>query len=160
MNLLLEWLSESSNLTSVLQLMLDLSLLILVVYLLRRRPKAAVPSLDVAESIEKVIAETKEIAESFDANLQERQKLIQQLLRKLDQQLEEGRKVCQKLEQLQENLPNFPPVGLVSQPATDQLDILMLAKKGLDVAAIAKRLQKPVGEVELVLKLQQIHPDR
>lgn len=160
MNLLVEWLTESSNLTTTMQLLLDLSLLVLVVYLLKRRPRAVAPSFDVAESIDKIIAETKEIAESFDANLQERQKLIQQLLRKLDQQLEEGRRVCQKLEQLQQNLPSLPPVGLSSQPATDTLDIVMLAKKGLDAGAIAKRLQKPLGEVELVLKLQRIHPDR
>jgi hypothetical protein len=160
MNMLLESLTENSNLTTAFQLMLDLSLLVLVVYLLKRRPKPVVPSMDVAESIDKIIAETKEIAESFDANLQERQQLIQQLMRKLDHQLEEGRKICQKLEKLQQSVPHLPSASLGNQPATDNYDIVMLARKGLDVSAIARRLQKPVGEVELVLKLQQITPDR
>ncbi len=160
MNMLMEWLGEQSNLTTTLQLLLDLSLLVLVVYLMKRRPKPAPPSLDVAESIDKIIAETKEIAESFDANLQERQKLIQQLMRKLDQQLEEGRKVCRKLEDLQQNLPHIPSANLGTLPPTDNYDIVMLARKGLDATSIARRLQKPVGEVELVLKLQKIAPDR
>lgn len=160
MNLVLEWLTEQSNLTTALQLLLDLSLLVLVVYLLKRRPKPSMPSLDVAESIDKIIAETKEIAESFDANLQERQKLIQQLMRKLDQQLDEGRKICQKLETLQQNIPPISSASMGTQPNTDNYDVVMLARKGLDVSAIARRLQKPVGEVELVLKLQKITPDR
>jgi hypothetical protein len=160
MNLPLEWITEQSNLTTALQLMLDLSLLVLVVYLLKRRPKPGMPSMDVADSIDKIIAETKEIAESFDTNLQERQKLIQQLMRKLDQQLEEGRKICQKLENLQQSVSHIPSSSLGTQPATDNYDVVMLAKKGLDVSAIARRLQKPVGEVELVLKLQKITPDR
>lgn len=160
MTMLLDWFTEQPNLATALQLVLDLSLLILVVFLLKRRPKPVAPSLEVAESIDKIIAETKEIAESFDANLQERQKLIQQLMRKLDQQLDEGRKLCRELESLQENIPhlNSSPMGI--QPPADNHDILMLARKGLDATAIARRLQKPVGEVELVLKLQEIVPHR
>jgi len=68
--------------------------------------------------------------------------------------------VSRKLEVLQdrESLPSYgaPPPPRVSQ--NDQ--ILQLARKGMDASSIARHLQKPVGEVELVLKLQTISGKR
>lgn len=160
MSTLVEWLTEQSNFATTLQLLLDLGLLVLVVYLLKKGQRPVVPSLDVTQSIDKIIAETQEIAESLDANLQERQMLIHQLMRKLDQQLEEGRRMCQRLENLQQAASQIPAPSMSSQPNADMQDIVMLARKGLDALTIARRLQKPLGEVELVLKLQQIGPER
>jgi hypothetical protein len=38
----------------------------------------------------------------------------------------------------------------------DQEKVLQLATKGLDAESIAKRLQKPIGEVELILSLKKL----
>lgn len=154
---------EQQNLITAIQLLLDMGLIVFLMIFFWKRPKSSAAAQTAApglvESLEKVIEETKAIAESFDGNLKERQILIQQLLLKLDQKLNEAEKLCHRLEDLQqtaERISSTPQPALPRHP--EHQEILRLAKRGLDATAIAKRVQKPLGEVELILSLQRITP--
>jgi hypothetical protein len=151
---LLEWLHGQPYFLTVVQIVLDVVLIAMVLIYFTRRPKG-VPMPEQAEllsSFEKIIQETKEIAEAFDANLQERQQLIEQLLAQLDLRLEEAQK---GVDQVQAPLPlslREPSFGAPTRNV-DQQEILRLARQGLDAETIAQRLKKPRGEVDLILKL-------
>lgn len=152
----------TSNLVSTLQILLDIGLIVFLFLVLKKRPKSPPGIEELTESLGKVVEETREIAAQFDANLQERQKLIQQILARLDQRVNEARQWCQKIEDLQRQpqVSQATTIPVSPNRQSDNQEILRLAKRGLDAAAIAKRLQKPVGEVELILNLQRISPDR
>jgi len=151
-----------SHLTDIFQIVLDIGLIVFLAYLFKNRPKNHQAVEDLAHSLAKIVEETKDISAQFDANLQERQKIIQQLLFRLDQKLSEAQQVCQKIEDLQHKVPatSAAPINMVSARQSDSQEILRLARRGLDAASIAKRLQKPLGEVELILNLQRMSPDR
>jgi hypothetical protein len=161
---LLESIFEMSQFIDIFQILLDIGLIGFIAFLFLKRPKNHQAIEDLARSMGKIVEETKEISVQFEANLHERQKIIQQLLLKLDQKVSEAQQVCQKLENLQRQAQCSPPPAFtVPSPRSIQSDsheILRLAQRGLDAAAIAKRLQKPLGEVELILNLQRISPDR
>jgi hypothetical protein len=151
---LLEWLHGQPYFLTIVQIALDIVLIAMVLVYFTRRPKG-VPMPERAEllsSFEKIIQETKEIAEAFDTNLQERQQLIQQLLAQLDLRLEEAQK---GVDQVQDPRPHSLRETSFGTPTrnVDHQEILRLARQGLDAETIAQRLKKPRGEVDLILKL-------
>ena len=151
-----------SQFTDLFQISLDIGLIVFLAFFLLKRPKSHRAIEELTQSLGKVVEETKDISAQFEANLQERQKIIQQLLSRLDQRVNEAQQLCQRLESLhrevQVSSAATNPVRSTRQ--SDSQEILRLAQRGLDAAAIAKRLQKPLGEVELILNLQRISPDR
>ncbi len=157
MQSLVEWLNAQPYLLTIAQIVLDVILIILVLIFFARRPKTLViPERDdLLASFDRIIQETKEIASVFDANLQERQNLIQQVLTQLDARLDEARKTLEEFQTLHSPRRSPPPQEVPSRNA-EQLEILRLAKQGLDADAIAQRIRKPRGEVELILKLHRL----
>jgi hypothetical protein len=158
MQTLLEWLHAQPFLLTGAQIVLDVILIAVVLVYFMRRPKALViPGREeLLASFERIIRETKEIADAFDSNLEQRRQLIQQVLTQLDSRLEEAQNTVDQLQNqpLTHSLPGTPPEG--STRHEDQQAILRLANQGLDAETIAQRIKKPRGEVELILKLQRL----
>jgi len=157
MHFILEWLQGQANILTVLQIALDLALAALVLTLLVRKPKTVNASAceELTTSLEQIITETRQLGSDFEANLQERHKLINQITAELDARLTEARKVCAQLETLQQSAEASVRPDPLKRNA-DHQEVLRLARKGLRVEAIARQLKKPVGEVELILKLNQL----
>ncbi|MFP5213581.1 MAG: DUF6115 domain-containing protein [Acidobacteriota bacterium] len=161
--------------SGLFQIVLDLVLVVvfIVTMVLNRRPQkgavGAPGTEELTRALEAIVQETQNIAKDFDTNLQERQAIIQQLFIRLDQRIRDAQALCKQLEELSNRPPPREPQGLhrlavQPQPATpvtsEHQKVLALARKGLDAEAIAKRLQKPVGEVELILNLQRLSSGR
>jgi hypothetical protein len=158
MQFILEWLQEQANILTMLQIFLDLMLALLVIILLTRKPKAVNPSAyeELTTSLEKIIHETSQLASDFETNLQERHKLINQITSQLDSRLNEARTVCSQLETLVHQSAEQAARPEPVKRNSDHQDVLRLARKGLRVEAIARQLRKPLGEVELILKLNKL----
>ncbi len=158
MQFILEWLQGQANLLTLFQITLELALTVLVVTLLVRKPKVVNPSVgeEFTASLDKIIQEARELGSDFEANLTERHKLIQQVTAELDSRLTEARAMCTQLASLQESAQQLMARPEPVKRNADHQEVLRLARKGLKVEAIARQLQKPVGEVELILKLNQL----
>lgn len=157
MQSVLQWWGGQASIMTLLQVLLDLMLVILVITLLARKPKALNTSRyeELTTFLEKIITDTKELASDFDANLQERRKLIQQITSQLDSRLDEARNVCKQLgnhRQVAEHTLHQEP----AQRKIDHQEVLRLARKGHTAENIAGRLRKPLGEVELILNLSKL----
>jgi hypothetical protein len=157
MQLLLQGLHEQTNILALLQIFLDVLLILLVIFFLSRRPKGfnTAGYEELTTSLEKIINETKQLASDFDVNLQERHKLIQQITTHLDSRLAEARSVCGQLEALAQSAEHTT----YQEPAkrsVDHQEVLRLARKGLSAESVASKLKKPLGEVELILKLNKL----
>lgn len=157
MQTVLEWLGAQANIMTLLQLLLDVFLAILVITLLARKPRGLKSSAyeELTASLEKIITDTKELASAFEANLQERHRLIQQITSQLDARLDEARSVARQLESLQQSAARMVQQEPVKRNA-DHHEILRLTRKGLSAETVAKQLKKPLGEVELILKLNKL----
>ncbi len=112
-------------------------------------------------SLDKIVEETGEISRQFEFNLEKRKEMLQQITSKLDERIQEGNKLCVRLEQLSRIETERPaarqPVHTESKSyASEQQKVLALAQKGLNATEIAKRLKRPIGEVELILNLRKI----
>jgi hypothetical protein len=157
MQLVLQGLHDQANILTLLQILLDVALILLVIIFLARRPKGFNTSgyEELTASLEKIIIETKQLASDFDMNLQERHKLIQQITTHLDSRLAEARSVCGQLEALTQSAEHTS----YQEPAkrgVDHQEVLRLARKGLSAESVASKLKKPLGEVELILKLNKL----
>jgi hypothetical protein len=162
MDAILKWVTEQSNLAGSFQVIIDMVLvviLIAVMFFQNRTPRSVAGTEDFTRSLGKIIEETKAIADEFEANLRERQALIQQLMSKLDQRVKDAQDLCNQLKDLSLSQRPAPSSGMVQTPQSDQRKVIALARQGLDAGAIAKRLQKPLGEVELILNLQRLSSD-
>ena len=162
METLVSWFAEQANIVGFLQVGLDLALIGFVAVLIvnRRNSRGTGDGAEVTQSLDKIMAETKAIAQELDANMQERHKLIQQVVTRLDQRLDEARELCQKLDTFTKEYQAASSTSSTSPRNSGQREILRLARLGLDPDAISQRLQKPLGEVELVLSLKRLTPDR
>ena len=170
---------QSGGAGSVFQIILDLVVILIVLVNLwlgskkSRSPEA--PNTEVLYgSLAKIIEETQHIAEQFEGNLRERQILIQQVLNKLDSRIKDAERICGQMENLAKEhsfsvQPTQQPIHPVrqmqpvlprQQPQSDYQKVVQLARKGLDAEAIAQRLQKPVGEIQLILNLQKLSSSR
>jgi hypothetical protein len=157
MELFLEWFRDQANILTLLQVSLDLLLAVLVIVLLTKKPKSVNLSAytELTASLEKIISETTQLAADFEVNLQERHKLIQQITSQLDSRIKEAKIVCGQMETLQHSAEQVARQEPVKRNA-DHQEVLRLARKGLSIEAVASQLRKPVGEVELILKLNKL----
>ena len=157
------WIAQLSNFSGSFQMLIDLVLavlLIVVLLLQTRAPRSVQGTEELARSLGKIIQETKSIADEFESNLKERQALIQQLMAKLDQRVKEAQDLYGQLQNLPRDHRPAPSPGLIAPSQGDQRKVIALARQGLDAETIAKRLQKPLGEVELILNIQRLSSDR
>ncbi|MCU0572542.1 MAG: hypothetical protein MUC41_06065 [Syntrophobacteraceae bacterium] len=156
MQFILDWFLGNSNMISALQVALDLLVIALLLYHFTKPPSRHEAAETLVDSLQQVIGETRQISEAFDRNLQERQELIKGLLRALDQQVNEAQAVCRKLEGLRKDMDRVSSTQISAFASAESQDILRLARAGMDARAIANRLEKPIGEVELILNLARI----
>jgi hypothetical protein len=156
-----EWFREQLQYISIFQIMLDIGLIAALFFFLRKRSKYLKGAEDLSVSLEKIIEETRIIAGQFDANLNERQALLHQIMTKLDQQIQEAQRMCKQLGALKNEVQLQSSQSQIPTPRlSEQQEIVQLARKGFDAEAIAKRLHKPVGEIELILNLQRLSSGR
>lgn len=156
----MEWFREQLQYISIFQIMLDIGLIAALFLFLTKRSKYLKGAEDLSVSLEKIIEETKVIAGQFDANLNERQALLHQIMTKLDQQIQEAQRMCKQLGALKNEVQLQSQSQIPTPRLSEQQEIVQLARKGLDAEAIAKRLHKPVGEIELILNLQRLSSGR
>lgn len=156
MQFILNWFLGNSYMISALQVALDLLVIALLLYHFTKPRSGHEAAETLVDSLQQVIGETRQISEAFDRNLQERQELIKGLLRALDQQVQAAEAVCRKLEGLRKDTDGVPCTQISAFASAESQDILRLARAGMDARAIAQRLQKPVGEIELILNLARI----
>lgn len=162
MEAILKMLEARTSFNAILQIGMDVVILVLLALVLRvKRPRMTQKDEELVDSLGKVIEETAEISRKFEANLEKRQELLQQITAKLDERIQEGRQLCARLEHLSRmeneraalvHSSNAVPGG----HASDHQKVLALARKGLAADEIAKRIKRPVGEVELILSLRKI----
>ncbi|MGC9197224.1 MAG: hypothetical protein ACP5IL_17520, partial [Syntrophobacteraceae bacterium] len=97
----LDLLETRTSFNAILQIGIDVIILGLLGALFRvKRPNGTLNDETVVTSLEKIMAETAEISRKFEANLQKRQELLQEITSKLDQRILEGQKLCARLERL------------------------------------------------------------
>jgi len=156
MNAVLHWFAEQSNILALLQIALDFVLIVFLGILFIKRPRHLTGREELTQSLEKIVDQTRALADQFDTNLQERRELIQQIIASLDQKAASARELCRKLDDLNRGFQTRPPTQSPNIRHSENQEILRLAQKGLDASAIAKELHKPVGEVELVLNLKRL----
>ena len=158
----LKLLEARISFNAILQIGIDVIILGLLVAIMRvKRPVMSKKDEAIVASFEKIVEETSEISRSFEANLEKRKDLLQQITAKLDQRIQQGEKLCARLEQLS-RVETERAASRHSSEAdskvhvSDQQKVVSLAAKGLNAGEIAKRLKRPVGEVELILSLRKI----
>lgn len=160
----MSWSIDQPTLVSLLQVTLDILILLaisLFFLFLGKRQKLPAGTEELLHNLEKILEETRKIGKEFDTNLQERQDLIRQILARLDQKIEEAEKLCDRMEGLGKAQAAAPVEDQAAMPSqSDHRKVLLLSKKGMDPKAIAKRLQRPIGEVELILDIQRLSQDR
>ena len=166
MEFLERWFTDQPDLVGYFQVVLDVVLIFVVIGTIHfcRRQRNVPGVEELSNSLQKIIEETGAIARDFDANLKERQALIQNLLAKLDQRVMDAQKLCGQLDAHAREPRSQASGGVQTQgtppPSSDHRKVMLLAQKGLSAEAIAKRLQKPLGEVELILNLQRLSSTR
>jgi hypothetical protein len=160
MEIFQSWFGSQMSFTLMLQIILDVGLIILLFLLLGRRSRPLDGAEELIQTLEKILEETTAITTEFDANLHERKMLLQNILAKLDDRLNEAEKVCKRLEGAQSVAVVNNPAPLAPPKGNDHDKVFKLPNKGLAAEAIAKRLQKPLGEVELILNLKKMYSSR
>jgi hypothetical protein len=157
MQLVLQGLHDQSSVLTLLQIFLDVVMILMVIIFLARKPKGFSTSgyEELTKSLETIINETKQLASDFDRNLQERHKLIQQITTHLDSRLADARSVCGQLEALTQSA-EYATTQEPAKRSVDHQEVLRLARKGLSAESVASKLKKPLGEVELIMKLNRM----
>jgi hypothetical protein len=164
MEYILKFFETHTQFSTMLHIAVDVLILgLLILILVLKAPRISKKDEGLMRSLEKIMEETATISKGLESNLGKRQELLQQITAKLDERIQAAQNLCARLGQLSQTRPekpaqnteNLPPAGQRSQNA-DQQKVLSLAQKGLNAAEIAKNLNRPVGEVELILDLKRI----
>lgn len=156
MHFILEWILGNNNMISALQVALDILVIALLLYHVTKPARKCEGTESAVESLQRVIDETRQISEAFGKNLQERHELMRGIIRTLDQQIREAEGVYRKLEGLRKSMDTISSTQISAFASSENQDIIKLARKGMDARSIAQKLQKPLGEVELILNLARI----
>ncbi|MCX7822994.1 MAG: hypothetical protein N2260_06095 [Syntrophobacterales bacterium] len=105
----------------------------------------------IVESLVKIAKEHEVISKQFEANLETKRSLILELTAQLDQLINRAAEVISRLERIIEEAKEIETSSSVTNPEHER--ILSLARKGFTVQSIAHQVNKPVGEVELIINL-------
>lgn len=151
----------SAELFIAVQILMDLLLVILVVYLLKAmktqmQQDASAQATDrVFAMIEPLLAEAEKTASDFDRQIKEKHQAIQRLNETLDARIISLNLLLNRAGKA----PLFAGDGNDEEDAQgayeQQKKILHLYKQGKSPAAIAGLLEIPKGEVELVINLKK-----
>ncbi|MDY6910644.1 MAG: hypothetical protein SWC40_12015 [Thermodesulfobacteriota bacterium] len=146
-----------SHIITIAQIGLDVLLFALIMVLIARRPRGVKGGDELVHTLERIVTDTRTLSDEFERNLRERREVIQHILDGLDRRLDEAKEIHDRLAALQlskreSGKDRTPPPGNTG----DHRLVVTLAQKGLSAQAIAKKLRKPIGEVELILNLQRL----
>ncbi|MDY6823755.1 MAG: hypothetical protein SWH68_08180 [Thermodesulfobacteriota bacterium] len=151
----------SAEIFIAVQILMDLMLVIVVVYLLktmksRMQEEASLQATDrVFAMIEPLLAEADKTAQTFDRQIKEKNQAIQRLNESLDARIISLNLLLNRAGET----PLQSGAGMDGEDAGSVYDqqkkILHLYRKGKSAAAIAGQLEIPKGEVELVINLKQ-----
>jgi hypothetical protein len=135
----------------VVQLCVDLLMFGLLILLLKAQlanPPGQGGLKKAAEKSEALLYEMRQLSLGLERNLEEKRALTQRILAELDRRLNQADAVSLQLKALQAS--SKTPITLES--------IRTLRSKGFSIDDIARRLDIPVGEVALTVKLQADDP--
>jgi hypothetical protein len=141
------------------QIVIDLIILFFLVatFRLYHKRHLSMEKFQVAsQKWEGLLAEMRRITTSMEQNLGEKKRLTQDLLAELDRRMVEADRASVHLRDallLWERRTAEPEAGELHDDSTRR-SIKTLSAQGLDKQEIAKKLKVPVGEVDLMLKLQ------
>ncbi len=141
-----------SGIIAYAQIILSATLVVVLLFVVFRQSKINERIDRFIESFESIISEQEEIALQFEKNLQDKKQIIENLLMRLDEKIKVGNELVEKISTLANNTVVENHTDLIAKnPEYEK--ILRLARKGFDAKTIARELQKPVGEVELVINI-------
>jgi hypothetical protein len=143
----------------IAQIAIDILMLALLVVLLkimrRKRETTATPDPAFLQS-ETLMKEMKHISEQLEKNLEEKRTLSRNIITELETLLSDAREASLRLEGLMHTWKRTRASG--KNPLSDTESLKKSAKalleKGLAKKEIARRLDVPLGELDLMLKLQ------
>ncbi|MDY6906225.1 MAG: hypothetical protein SWH61_16260 [Thermodesulfobacteriota bacterium] len=151
----------SAEIFIAIQILMDLFLVILVIYLLKtvktgmQQEASTQATNEVFAMIEPLLTEAEQTAGAFDRQIKEKHQAIQRINETLDARIISLNLLLNRAGDA--GLQGFDgsseedPQSVFEQ----QKKILGLHKKGTSPAAIARRLEIPKGEVELVINLKK-----
>jgi hypothetical protein len=143
----------------VAQLAIDIFMLVLLVVLLknmsRKRGTAVNPS-SVYLQPENLLKEMKQISEILEKNLEEKRTLTRNIITELETLLSDAERASLRLEGLMDTWKRSRLSDKNRLSDTEHLkkSASALLEKGMAKKEIARRLDVPLGELELMLKLQ------
>jgi hypothetical protein len=143
----------------IAQLAIDIFMLALLVVLLkimsRKRGTAATPD-SVYLQPENLLKEMKQISETLEKNLEEKRTLTRNIITELEALLSDAEGASLRLEGLMDTWKrsSLSDKNRISDTERLKKSARALLEKGLAKKEIARRLDVPLGELELMLKLQ------
>jgi hypothetical protein len=146
------------------QIAIDVFMLILLAGVLRFHLRQRV-SLDrfetAAQESQSLLAEMRQISSALEQNLGEKKSLTRHLLEEFDNRVTRAEKASFELEEVlkiySHRYRSTEISGNLAGPKKESIEALL--DKGLSKEDISKHLGVPVGELELILKLQS-SPDK
>ncbi len=140
------------------QLAIDVALLGVIVMLLRARFAKNNPTErgEVQEEVSSLIQELNNLGGVLERNLEEKKRLTDTIVGELDKRLEQAEEIAERLGTLLEAYKTQHQQNQARQRAMMETrkTIETLLAEGLSKEQISKRLSLPVGELDLILKLQ------
>ncbi|MGC8719800.1 MAG: DUF6115 domain-containing protein [Thermodesulforhabdaceae bacterium] len=106
-----------------------------------------------ARSLTEIAKEHETIARQFEINLENKKLLIRDLTTQLDRLLTEAKEITSRLEKLLRAAQEIETGAHFNIKNPEHEKIIQLAQKGFTIQSIAQQMQKPIGEVELIINL-------
>ena len=149
----------------IAQMAIDIFMLILLVVLLKSmsRKKRPVTGPDPAFlQPEALLKEMRQISETLEKNLEEKRNLTRNVITELETLISDAESTALRLEGLMNTWQKTRPSEKNSPTDTERLkkSARTLLEQGLARKEIARRLDIPQGELELMLKLQNPSPHK
>ncbi len=148
--------SDQSYFVALLLVLLDGILIVCFVLLWSRRSNLPEGSDELKEKLQGLIDEMNRMTGELSSNLEERMNIVQRMIEQLDAKIAEADRRINNLEQAKQTIRPVASPRPAPPRGNEADQVLSLAQRGLDAGAIAQRLQKPLGEVELILNLQKL----
>ncbi len=151
-----EFFSDRFYVIVVLLVIMDVALIACFVLLWKRRSVLPEGSEDLKQNLQALVDDMNGLATGLSANLEERVNILQRMVKGLDEKIADGERLVKSLKELEGRISSQVSETTVYQRGREARQVVALSGKGLDVQAIAQKLQKPVGEVELILNLEKL----
>ena len=110
---------------------------------------------EVEKQMTELLVELERMARQMTAQLDTRAAKLELLIKEADAKIAELRQAGQVGGPMPQWKEPTPPLALQPAPDPRHIQVYELADEGLDGRQIARQLNRPVGEVELILALRQ-----